>query len=331
MAQLGDYSEDTTAVRVYFTTHDKAGGIIAPSAVFNPLDVSVYKDGGAIQKVTTNGMTMTSPFDAETGLHLLVIDTSNDTGDAGFWAAGSDYMVYLNTAKTVDGETVGAILAEFSIENRRTEDVFDRLGAPAGASVSADIMDLPTVSEFNARTLVAASYFDPATDTVALVTTVTTLTGHTAQTADHTAGIADIPTVAEFNARTILSADYFDPAADTVANVTTVAGVTGLTVATIVLGVWDELTATARTVGSYGQLFKDNVNATISSRSSHGDPDPSGFIDAAISTGNTAAAAIQAKTDDLTFTKALELDANIQSINGAGVVGDGNATPWDGA
>lgn len=37
---------------------------------------------------------------------------------------------------------------------------------------------------------------------------VNTLTGHTVQTADHTAGIADIPTVAEFNARSLPSADY---------------------------------------------------------------------------------------------------------------------------
>lgn len=41
--------------------------------------------------------------------------------------------------------------------------------------------------------------------------------------------------------------------------------------------------------------------------------------------------AIKAKTDQMTFTKANELDGNMQSINGAGVVGDGNATPWDGA
>ena len=33
----------------------------------------------------------------------------------------------------------------------------------------------------------------------------------------------------------------------------------------------------------------------------------------------------------LKFTKANELDVNVQSINGAAVVGDGNATPWDGA
>gem|GEM_PF-2677253 len=41
--------------------------------------------------------------------------------------------------------------------------------------------DPPTNAEMVARTLVAASYFDPASDTVA---TVTTLTGHTAQTGD---------------------------------------------------------------------------------------------------------------------------------------------------
>ncbi|KKL80907.1 hypothetical protein LCGC14_2000090, partial [marine sediment metagenome] len=37
------------------------------------------------------------------------------------------------------------------------------------------------------------------------------------------------------------------------------------------------------------------------------------------------------KLASLIFTKALELDVNTQSINGAAVVGDGNATPWDGA
>jgi len=66
----------------------------------------------------------------------------------------------------------------------QTGDSFARLGAPAGASISVDIADVPTVAEFNARTLVAASYFDPAADTVANVTTVATLTGHTAQTGD---------------------------------------------------------------------------------------------------------------------------------------------------
>jgi hypothetical protein len=46
---------------------------------------------------------------------------------------------------------------------------------------------------------------------------------------------------------------------------------------------------------------------------------------------DTVVDAVKAKTDSLTFTKANEVDANAQSINGAAVVGDGNATPWDGA
>jgi len=57
---------------------------------------------------------------------------------------------------------------------------------------------------------------------VDLVDILTTYTGDTPQTADHTAAIADIPTVAEFNARTLVAASYFDPAADTVATVTSV-------------------------------------------------------------------------------------------------------------
>lgn len=46
-------------------------------------------------------------------------------------------------------------------------------------------------------------------------------------------------------------------------------------------------------------------------------------------TGLTASdvGAIKAKTDSLTFTKALELDANIQSVNGVTVNGDGAGTP----
>jgi len=46
---------------------------------------------------------------------------------------------------------------------------------------------------------------------------------------------------------------------------------------------------------------------------------------------DTVVDAVKVKTDQMVFTKANELDANTQSINGAAVVGDGNATPWDGA
>lgn len=41
--------------------------------------------------------------------------------------------------------------------------------------------------------------------------------------------------------------------------------------------------------------------------------------------------AIKVPTDKMVFSKTNELDANTKSINDAEVVGDGNATPWDGA
>ncbi len=80
------------------------------------------------------------------------------------------------------------------------------------------------------RALTDKSNFNLAANQATVtIGTVTTLTGHVGQTADHTAGIADIPTVAEFNARTIPTNDYFDPALDTVANVTLVATTTAVT------------------------------------------------------------------------------------------------------
>jgi hypothetical protein len=141
MQYLGDFAEDAT-VRYYLTTNDSNGAPVAPSSAFEAADFIIYKDGSATQKTSVNGITMTSPFDALTGLHLLEIDTSNDTGDAGFWVTGSDYIVVASPDETVDSQSVRAALFQFSIENRydsQTGDSYARLGAPAGASVSADI------------------------------------------------------------------------------------------------------------------------------------------------------------------------------------------------
>lgn len=42
----------------------------------------------------------------------------------------------------------------------------------------------------------------------------------------------------------------------------------------------------------------------------------------------TVVDAIQAKTDNLTFTAAGQVDANVQSVNDVALTGDGSATPW---
>lgn len=83
-----------------------------------------------------------------------------------------------------------------------------------------------------------------------------------------------------------------------------------------------------------------DVNAACDTALSDYDAPTKAELDSAVSSLATSSAlatvdsnvdAIKAKTDDLTFTKANELDANIQSINGAAVSGDGDGTPWDAA
>ncbi len=58
-----------------------------------------------------------------------------------------------------------------------------RLAELDAANLPATTDGIPTVAEFNARTLVATSYFDPVLDTVALVTDVSTKTGYSLSTA----------------------------------------------------------------------------------------------------------------------------------------------------
>ncbi|HUX30716.1 MAG TPA: hypothetical protein VMV78_08840, partial [Thiobacillus sp.] len=81
--------------------------------------------------------------------------------------------------------TDSAALAATALSNATWTDAragyIDELAA---ANLPTDIADIPTVAEFEARTLVAADYFLFGSDTVANVGTVATLTGHTAQTGD---------------------------------------------------------------------------------------------------------------------------------------------------
>lgn len=51
----------------------------------------------------------------------------------------------------------------------------------------------------------------------------------------------------------------------------------------LIADIWHHLLTGITTAGSIGKLIKDNLDATVSSRSSHDDPDPGGLIDAAIS------------------------------------------------
>ena len=193
----------------FFTTRQFSDGV--PTLLAGSPVLSVIEQDNVTP--ITAGVSVQVSRASVVGLNQATIIATSGNG----YETGKSYAIYISTGTVGGDSVVGEVVGEFTIEKGSA---FIRLGAPAGASVSADIADVPTVAELNARTLLTASYFDPATDTVVNVTNVATLSGHTPQTADHTAAIADIPTVAEFNARTILSASYFDPATDTVVTVT---------------------------------------------------------------------------------------------------------------
>lgn len=73
--------------------------------------IYVYKDNSTTE---ISGVIDTEDFDAVTGVHHCRVDTSEDPS---FYAAGHDYQVVLKGA-IIDGQTVNAVLAQFSIENR---------------------------------------------------------------------------------------------------------------------------------------------------------------------------------------------------------------------
>ncbi len=94
----------------------------------------------------------------------------------------------------------------------------------------------------------------------------------------------------------------------TVANTTNITSITGNITGSL-----------SGSVGSVTGLTAANLDVAISTRlASAGYTAPD----------NTSITAIKTKTDQLVFTKTNELDANIQSVNGVTVNGDGGATTW---
>lgn len=173
-------------------------------------DLANGTDGLTALKAAIDGVPTTTEFDARTILSADYFDPAADT-------VANVTLVATTTTNT-------DMVAEAPLASANADAVWDETMTAHVTADSAAVLlkDVPSTSEFEARTIVSASYaleatvaalndFNPASDDVAVVTlvnTLTTYTGDTPQTADHTAAIADLPTVAEFNARTIVSANY---------------------------------------------------------------------------------------------------------------------------
>ena len=170
MPELGKYNQAKT---ITFDLVAPDGVDLITNATFAAGDVVLMSDEGA-EANTTN-----LPTDEGTGYSLVL------TAAEMSMARGRVYIIDQTGTKvwldkSIGIETYGDPNAEHAFDldtasTAQTGDSFARLGAPAGASVSADVADIPTVSEFNARTLASADYFDPAADAVATVTNLTNL------------------------------------------------------------------------------------------------------------------------------------------------------------
>ena len=161
-------------------------------------DVKIRK-GGTIVLVNKNSGGLTN---ISNGVYYATLDAT-DTNTLG------KIEIYVHVAGALAVKNVYTVLPAASYDALITNGLNNLGGTAQTADHTAAIADIPTVSEFNARTLVAASYFDPAADTVANVTLVATTTTNTDMVGTNGANTVVPPSVAQFNARTVVSADYF--------------------------------------------------------------------------------------------------------------------------
>lgn len=217
----------------------------------------------------------------------------------------------LTSALTTVG-SIGKKLADWVIGTTQTGDSFARLGAPAGASISADIAAVKADTAklgTPAGASVSADIAAVKTDTAGVKTKTDQFVFTVANRVDAQAlGIAN-------NAITAASmaADASSEIADQVWEeaIADHSGTVGSTAAALAAAggggdPWATALPGAYGAGTAGKIIGDNINATVSSRATQ-----------------TSVDAVKAKTDPLTFTQPNIVDANIQRINDITINGTG--------
>ena len=113
MYNAGDYdTTETVHIPVNsFSSDDPTASVTITNLAAG--DVEIHKDGSTTQRSSDSGVSVTIDFDSVTGNHIVSIDLSDNT-DAGFYSAGSRYLVRIE-GTTVDGGTINAWVGGFSI------------------------------------------------------------------------------------------------------------------------------------------------------------------------------------------------------------------------
>ena len=183
MNYVGDFAADET-VYLNFASYDSNGASVTLTGLATS-DIEVYKNGSTTQRSSDAGYTVSTDFDTITGIHAISIDTSDNT-DAGFFAAGNDYVVIISSV-TIDSQTVSFVAGSFSIENRfmrgtdsaalaadlATVDTnVDAILVDTGTSLPADIAALNDLSAAQVNAEVDTAIADAALATAASLATV---------------------------------------------------------------------------------------------------------------------------------------------------------------
>lgn len=150
-----------TAYIIYVGLEDQANaGLFKSNPTLASGDFKVSKDGGSLANLT-DLPTVTPASGKMVKITLTATEmTADNVTVVCSDAAGAEwYDLIINIATAAN-----------QIDDIKTETA--AILEDTGTTLPAAIADVPTVAEFEARTLPAASYFDPAADTVVNVTNV---------------------------------------------------------------------------------------------------------------------------------------------------------------
>jgi len=126
---------------------------------------TVVQTASAVTEATNRDGVYTATFtDAAAGLYRLIATNSGGTLLAQWWVD-----LTLTTA-TFQSYEMPVSVVQSGLSTLDAAGVRTAIGM-ASANLDTQLSDIPTVAEFEARTLVAAAYFDPAADLVTLTTT----------------------------------------------------------------------------------------------------------------------------------------------------------------
>lgn len=176
---------------IFFGTFDGGTGASITMTGLAVTDIEIYKDGSTTQRASDAGYTLLDTdgidFDGLTGIHGFSIDTGDNT-DSGFYTVGAWFHVVVS-AVTVDAQTVSFVAAAFRIMAAEGVAGVPDVNATHWNDTAVTTPPAVNVTQLSGDSTAAdnaEAFFDGTgyAGTNNVIPTVTTLTGHTAQTGD---------------------------------------------------------------------------------------------------------------------------------------------------